>query len=283
MKNLKYYLQKAQKEGWAVGQFNFSTLEQLKGILIAAGELKSPVILGTSEGESRFVGIEEAVALVKVFRQKIHPALFLNLDHGRDLSYLKMVANLGYAAVHFDGSDLDFKENIRLTREIADYCRRKGVLIEGEIGTVKGSSELHPEEAVISGTDLTQPEEAEKFVRETKSDSLAIAIGNIHGIYETMPGLDYGRLKEIRKRVKAFLVFHGGSGFLPAAIKAVINCGVVKVNINTELRTAWKSAIEMGLTLQREVKPYKILAEVPAAIQKIVAEKINIFGSANKI
>ena len=124
------HFEKAQKEKWAIGQFNFSTDEQLKGIIAAAQNLKSPIIVGTSEGESKFLGLKQAVALVKSFREETDFPVFLNLDHGKNLDYIKEAINLGYDCVHFDGSELSLLDNIKLTKEIVKAASKKGVLIE---------------------------------------------------------------------------------------------------------------------------------------------------------
>lgn len=277
---LKDYLEKAQKEKWAIGQFNFSTIEQLRGILAAAQRMKSPVILGTSEGESRYLGLKEIVALVEISKIKYEVPAFLNLDHGKDLNWIKKAIDFGYPAVHFDGSELSFKKNIKCAKKIVEYAHKKGVLVEGELGYLRGESKFHKKIARIEKEDLTLPEKAYRFVKETKVDSLAIAIGNIHGIYAGMPKLDSERLKEINKKTKVYLVLHGGSGIQKTEIKKAIKLGIVKVNINTELRLTWKKTLEKSFRIQ-EIRPYKILPKVQKAIQEKVEEKVNLFGSKN--
>ena len=127
---LKDYLKKAQKEHWAIGQFNFSTLSQLKGIIGAAKKLKSPIILGTSEGESQFLGLEQVIALKSVFQKETGLPIFLNLDHGKSFKILNKACDLGYEAIHFDGSKLPIEENIKRTKEVVKYARKLGILVE---------------------------------------------------------------------------------------------------------------------------------------------------------
>ncbi len=280
--NLKSYLKRAQKEKWAVGQFNFSTVEQLRGILEAAKNTRSPVILGTSEGESKYLGLKEILALVEISKTKYNIPVFLNLDHGKDLEWIKQAIDYGYSAVHFDGSEFPFEKNIKYAKKIADYANKKGVLVEGELGYMRGESGFHRKKMKIKKGDLTSPEKVEKFVKETRVDSLAPVFGNIHGIYTGIPRLDFQRLKEINKKTTAFLVLHGGSGILKTEIKKAIKLGIVKININTELRLVWKETLEKSLKT-KEVKPYKILAQVQRAVQRKVEEKINLFGSKNKV
>lgn len=282
--NLRYYLKKARKERWAIGQFNFSTIEQLRGILEAAKNLKSPIILGTSEGESKYLGLKEILALVEISKMKYQIPVFLNLDHGKDLDWLKQAIDYGYSAVHFDGSGLPFKENIKCAKKIVAYAHKKGVLVEGELGYIGGESKFHKKKAKIKKRDLTLPAKTERFIKETKVDSLAIAIGNVHGIYMGMPKLDFERLKEIKKKTAAFLVLHGGSGIPKIEIKKAIKFGIVKININTELRLSWKKTLEKSFKNKpQEIKPYKILPKVQKAVQKKVAEKLNLFNSKDKI
>ena len=142
MKTLKYHFQKVKRKKQAIGQFNFSTLEQLKGIIEAAREKKTPIILGTSQGEVGFFGMEEAILLRDYYR-KSFPHIYLNLDHGRDIKLIKKAIDLGYDCVHHDGSELSFKENIKRTKKIVKYAHKRKVLVEGEIKSIKGGSETH--------------------------------------------------------------------------------------------------------------------------------------------
>lgn len=281
---LNRYLKKAQTEHWAIGQFNFSTLEQLKGIILAAKDLKAPVIAGTSEGESRFFGIKAAVSLVKNAREEYQVPIFLNLDHGKDMRYLEDAVGAGYDAIHIDGSSLSFKDNVILTKKAVTLKKNRRIIVEGEVGHIYGGSEVHSGEALIDRNEFTDPEIAADFVTKTGVDSLAIMIGNAHGLYEKKPEIDHDRLINIRKRVRSFLVFHGGSGVSDSEIEKVINEGIVKININTELRVAWRDAVKRGITAdENEVKPYKILAGVSEAVRDVVMVKIKLFGSQKKI
>ncbi len=277
-------LKKAQKEGWAIGQFNFSTLEQLKGIVGAAKKLSSPVILGVSEGEVGYLGVKETIALVRILEQELRFPLFLHLDHGKNLDLIKTAINFGFDSVHFDGSSFSLKKNVKLSREIVKYAHRRKVLVEGELGYLRGKSKLFSKErAEIKEGDLTKPEEVNDFVKKTKVDSLAVAVGNIHGIYARMPKLDFKRLKAIREKTDAFLVLHGGSGLLAKDFKKAIKFGIQKININTELRVAWKGALQKNLKKSKEIKPYLVLPKVVQVIEKEVEKYIKIFNSGNKL
>jgi len=281
---LKEYLSKAQKEKWAIGQFNFSTLEQLKAIIQACEKLNSPAIIGTSEGESGFVGLEQAVALVGSYRENKGLAIFLNLDHARSFDYIKKAIDTGYDAVHFDGSELDFEKNIEVLKKIQDYGEKKSVLIEGEFNPTLGASRML-EKAPETDQSLTDPDQALEFTKQAKIDSLAIGIGNFHGVSSLKsPVIDFDRLKRINERIKEFLVLHGGSGVSDEDIKQAISYGIVKININTELRLAYTNTLRQALESKpQETTPYKLMSEVISAVQEIVENKIKLFGSDNKI
>lgn len=283
---LKDYFQKAKKENWAIGQFNFSTLEQLKAIIQTAEKLNSPVILGTSEGESRFIGLKQAVALVNSYRESKNLALFLNLDHAKSFDYIKKAIDTGYNLVHFDGSNLSLKENIESSKKIVEYAHKKGVLVEGEINTTAGASKVLEEIPEAIEKDLTNPNQALEFIKETGVDSLAINIGSFHGIEASgkSPVINFNRLKEIdEKAPEKFFVVHGGSGIAVQDIKKIIKQGIVKININTELRIAYTNALKQALKNKPlETTPYKLMPEVVELVQKVVEQKMKLFGSENK-
>ncbi len=278
--NLIDTLKEARKNKWSLGQFNFSTADQLQGIAMAAKEMNTPVICGTSEGESSFFGIEEAVAMVRAIEKKEKTKLFLNFYHGKDVNILKKAVDSGYDMVHFDGSGLPIDENIELTKEVVFYARRKNVLVEGELGQILGSSAMHlkgPKQST-----LTSIEKVVKFVEQTGVDGVALDVGNVHGIYEEMPSLRLDRVSELLSFVECFVALHGGSGVSREDIKNAILKGVVKININTELRCAWRKSLEQALEKEGEVAPYKILFPAKEAVKEKVKEKINIFKSCPK-
>lgn len=281
MKSLNYYYKKAEKEKWAIGQFNFSTLEQMRAIIKAGHITKSPIILGTSENEAKFFGIEEAVNLKNIINKKYNIPIFLNLDHGKDLKFIKKAIDMGYSSVHYDGSSLSIKENIKNTKKIVSYAKKKGVLVEGEVGFIEGNSTDNKNEFSLK-YDLTSPVEAENFVKETNVNLLAVAIGNVHGIYLKMPDLDFKLLSDIKEKTIAFLVLHGGSGIKEKYLKEAIKRGVVKVNINTETRKEWKDSLKKEL-LSNDIKPYNILFQVERKIEEKIKKKIILLGSNQKI
>lgn len=286
MKDIKHYLKKAQKEGWAIGQFNFSDFSQLKAIVNKSAELKSPVILGTSEGESKFFGLEEAVALRDVLRKKTGSPIFLNLDHGKSVEYLKQAIDAGYDMVHFDGSKLSLEENIKLTKEIIKYAKKYKVTVEGEVGRLgTDTSKVYTEKFVIDENNLTKPEQAFEFIGKTGADLLAISIGNFHGIEVSGvdPNLRLDLLRLIRQKIgDTFLVLHGGSGTPEDDVKEAIKTGIAKININTELRLSFSGNLRRALSNIEEIVPYKYLPDAQKSVERVVGIKIGLFGSASK-
>ncbi len=283
---------KAQSEKYAVGSFNFSTAEILKAIVLAAQELKSPIIVSTSEGEAGFIGLEEAAALVGAWRKETNLPIVLNLDHGKSLEEVRKAVAAGYDAVHFDGSSLSYQENIAQTKAAVDLAREfekstgKKIIVEGELGYLRGASSIHEEKLEIKPEDLTSPEQAKDFLEKTGVDSLAVVIGNAHGVFlQSEEKLDLERLAKIREIIgeRAFLVLHGGSGIPEQDVKRAIELGIVKVNVNTELRAAYKGGLDKELQEKpQETTPYKILEPSIEAVKEVVEKKINLFGSYNK-
>lgn len=289
MKNLKYYFQKAREEKFAIPQFNFSDFSQMKAIVNKCFELKSPVILGTSEGESKFFGIKEAVALRNTLRKATGLPIFLNLDHGKSFEYLKQAIDAGYDMVHFDGSRLPLEENIKITKEVKNCARWRGILVEGEVGEIgTDSSKLYSEKFEIKEENLTKPSEAKDYVKKTGVNLLAVSVGNFHGIEISgvCPNLRIDILREIKEQagIKVFLVLHGGSGTLEDDIREAIKSGIVKININTELRLAFSGNLRRALSENtEEIVPYKFLPHAQRSVEKVVEQKINLFGSAGKV
>lgn len=279
---------KAREEKYAMGQFNVSTLEAVKAVLNSAKKLNAPVIIGTSENEAEYLGMKNIADLVQNAREDVGLPLILNLDHGKSIEKIKMAIDGGYNAVHFDGSALPLEENIAKTKEIVEYAHSKNVLVEGEIGHLRGSSSMISEKIDIKEEDLTSPKDVADFVSKTGIDSLGTALGNFHGMYSKEAGseenIDLNRLAEIVKECPAFLVLHGGSGIPSDQIKQAIALGIVKINVNTELRQAFRQGLEQSLKDRPdEVVPYKILPGEIEAMEKVIEEDIKIFGSDGKL
>ena len=287
MKTLKEIISEAEARGVAVGHFNISDLAALEAIFETARELGVPVIIGTSEGEREFIGVRQAAALVKSFRDQYDFPIFLNADHTHSIEKIKEAVEAGYDAVLFDGGKLPFEENIRQTKEAVDWARsaNPNVLVEGEIGYIGSSSQVLkevPAGAALKPEELTSPEQAREFIEKTGVDLLAPAVGNIHGIV-VQPGfvekLDIERIRAIKEVSGVPLVLHGGSGLSEDDFKAAIKAGIGIVHINTEIRQAWRHGMEEGLSKNPdEIAPYKISASSVEEMKKIIKHKLEIFN-----
>lgn len=271
------YLEKAKKQGSAIGQFNFSTMDQLRAIADVSLRTKAPVIAGMSMGEADFFGIEEAALIVSYYQNKKRIPIFLNLDHGRDLMVLKRAINAGYDMVHFDGSKLPIKENIAITKKVVSSAHKKGILVEGELGYIPGSSSYHKKNISIPDFEDIAIEDALSFAKKTGVDLLTIPVGSVHGVYSKSPKLKLKFLEEVSKKLSQSLVLHGGSGILPKEIKGAIKNGIRKINVNTELRVAWKNSLKRSIS-GNDYAPYLLLKDSKKAVAKKIEEKIKLFN-----
>jgi fructose-bisphosphate aldolase, class II len=286
MKTLREYIQDAEGKGIAVGHFNFANLEGLHAIVEAAQELDVPIVLGTSEGERDFVGVEEAVALVKTLREETGHPIFLNADHSYSLERVKEAIDAGYDSVIFDGVKMPLEENIEITKQAVEYARsvNPDILVEAELGYIgKSSSVLDevPEGVGSSDEFLTTPEEAKRFVDETGVDLLAPAVGNMHGMLKSgaHPKLNIERIKEIREACGVPLVLHGGSGSSEEDFTDAISAGISLVHINTEIRVAFKEGIEEYMEEKPDdVAPYRYLNAGKEAMKEAVLKRLRLFS-----
>ena len=280
MNSAQEILEKAKNEGYALGAFNAGDLEIIQAIVQAAEGKQKPLIIETSTGEAEHFGIENFLDVVENSQQKTNLQILTNFDHGPGLEECQRVIEAGYNLVHFDGSNLPYEENVKITQALVEQAHQKGVLIEAEIDKIEGESRFSDEtaESVQAIGSYTDPTKAANFVKQTGCDILAVFIGNLHGTYSTPPKLDLERLQMIHQQTPCFLSLHGGSGLLPEEIQKAIKLGVVKINVNTELRIAYKETLENVLKGSEEIAIYKIMPPVIAAVQKIVEEKIDLFN-----
>lgn len=279
-------LEKARQEGYAIGAFNAGNIELVKAIVTAAQSQQAPVIIETSSREAEFFGQKNFLNIIEHFRQETNLSILTNFDHGPGLEECQRAIKGGYDLVHFDGSELPYEENVKITKVLVEEAHQKGILVEGEIDKILGSSISHPTEdaeSIQASGNYTDPERAADFVSQTGVDILAVFVGNLHGTYRQPPKLDLERLNTIAQKLPCFLSLHGGSGLLEEDIKKAIQIGkIVKINVNTELRIAYRETLENVLKGSEEVAIYKIMPPVIAAVQKVVEEKIQLFGSAGK-
>lgn len=289
---LQQWHEKALKEGWAIGHFNVSNLEQIKAIFEAAEFLKCPVMVGTSDGERKFIGPKQAAAIIRSLRKETGLPVFLNADHSKSVASAKAAIDAGYDSVHIDLSHLSFEENLNGTKEVVEYAKTKvysdigDIHVEGELGLLLGESKMQKEVIEVKQEDLTKPEEAHDFVEKTGIDRLAPAVGNIHGIPANIKIIETKLIKDIRLHLneKTALTLHGASGISDEQITTAIKSGINNIHINTEIRIVYVNALKKTFEENpEETTPYKIFSPVIAAVRHKVEEKLRLFGAVNKI
>lgn len=281
----KEMLDKAREGHYAVGQFNINNLEWTKAVLLTAEELKSPVILGVSEGAGKYMtGYKTVVGMVNGMMEelKITVPVALHLDHGSFDGCMKCI-EAGFSSVMFDGSHYPIAENIEKTTELVKICKEKGLSIEAEVGSIGGE-----EDGVVGAGECADPDEC-KAIADLGIDFLAAGIGNIHGKYpENWPGLSFETLAAVKEKVGDMpLVLHGGTGIPADMIQKAITLGVAKINVNTECQLSFADAtrkyIEAGKDLAgKGFDPRKLLAPGTEAIKATVKDKMELFGSVGK-
>jgi fructose-bisphosphate aldolase class II len=286
MQQLRNQLEEAQSNGVAVGHFNISDLTLLKAVYAAAQELKVPVIVGASEGERAFLGVAQIAALVRSLREEQGVPIFLNADHTHSLESAIAAAKAGFDSIVYDLSALPFAENVKQTRQAVEALKSVNpkILVEGEIGNIGTGSEIH-DSVPDHSKDLTTPEEAKQFVESTGVDILAPAVGNTHGMVQSMvqgnvrKRLDLPRIREIKRATKSLLTLHGGSGTEDHDLEEAIAAGINIIHINTELRVAWRRGLEEALAKNpREVVPYKLLPIAEESVKQVVLARLRLFN-----
>lgn len=281
----KKYLEKAKKEGFGIGAFNAANLESMKAVAAAASKLQSPVIIEFSPGEVEHMGVDQAVALGRAFEKQYSVPIILNLDHGTDPEKIIQAIDAGFDYVHFDGGKVPFDEALKIGKILADYAHQKGVMIEGEIDHIEGSSADHTDSKPNVDSKLyTDPNQAKQFIEKTGFDVFASFVGNLHGIYAESKNLNLDLLQKIKNTIpNTYLSLHGGSGIVEEDIKRAIEIGIVKINVNSEIRIAFKMVLQEVLNDSNEIAAYKFMQKPIEEMQKVVEQKIKMFGSVGKI
>ena len=280
--NGKEIFNTAREGKYAVGAFNTNNLEWTRAILGAAQETNTPILIQTSMGAAKYMGgydLCRNLVAETMNSMNIDVPVVMHLDHG-NYEAAKECIEVGYSSVMFDGHDLPFEENLEKTKEIVKLAHRKGISVEGEVGSIGGE-----EDGVVGEGELASVEEAKKLAA-TGVDYLAVGIGNIHGVYpDNWTGLHFDRLQEIANEVDTPLVLHGGSGIPKEQIQKAISMGIAKVNVNTECQIAFSNAtrkyIEEGHDKNDEkgYDPRKLLKPGTDAIKETVKERIDWFGT----
>ena len=286
--NAKEMLLKATKEKYSVGAFNITNIIQMEAVVEAATEKKAPLIIQVSVAPSKFLKPKVLAAVYRTLAESAPIPVCLHLDHCTDVDFCRTCADVGYTNIMIDASKQVYEENIRQTKEVADYCHRVGdISVEGELGTVSGVEDqikVAEDEAA-----LCDPETAVHFVEETGIDILAPAIGTAHGIYKTAnPKLDFDRLKKIFNLFNANepmvpLVIHGGTGLKPEVVKKLVALGGSKFNVSTDLKHVLiDSTFEYISANREEYNPSKVDKAAKEAIIKRINYWIELLGCAGK-
>jgi len=273
--NAKKMLNEAKNNKKCIAHFNINNLEWTKYILEKCDELNKPVILGVSEGAIKYMGGYNVVShlvysLVKDLNINID--VCLHLDHGSSIESCKKAIDAGFSSVMIDASKYSLDENINITQEVVKYAHDKNVTVEAEVGHIGGV-----EDGIASGVLVASLDDCIKFVKETKVDMLAPAIGSVHGVYKGEPNLDYDLLTSLKNNINIPLVLHGGSGIPDEKIIKAIKLGVSKININTELQQAWHEGVLKFVENKKEVyDPRKIIGSGEENLKNIVEYKLSL-------
>ena len=274
-------LLRAKRGGYAIPAFNIHNLETMQGVLEAAWEMKSPVIIATTPGTVKYAGMDYLVSMAKVGARRYSIPIALHLDHCEEVDFIERCIYAGYKSVMIDASMKSYDENISMTKKVVEFAHIHDVTVEAELGKIGGQED----EKVVDKRDAayTAPELAAEFAAATNIDSLAIAIGTAHGVYKDEPKLDFERLIEIKKRVQVPLVLHGASGVPKDSIIKAVGYGIGKINIATELKIPLSQEIKRCFEMNpKESDPRKYLTPGKEALKKVAMEKIKICGSCNK-
>jgi fructose-bisphosphate aldolase class II len=290
MGTLRKILEQADTTGMAVGHFNVSDLVTLKAVFEAARDLRVPVIVGVSEGERQFMGVRQVAAIVKSLREEYDFPIFLNADHTHSLPSAIEAAKAGLDWIVFDVSTQPFEENVRQTKAAVEALKslRPDILVEGEIGDIGSGSEIHDAVPDLR-KGFTSPAKAKQFVEETRVDTLAPAVGNMHGMLKSMVAgnrkkrLDIERIRAIKAEARIFMTLHGASGTDDDDLKEAIAAGITVVHINTEVRLAWRRGLDAALEKQpNEIVPYKLLPHVLDSVKQVVTARLALFNGGRR-
>lgn len=281
IENTKTMLEKAYGKHYAVPHFNINNLEWTRYILEECERLKSPVIIGVSEGAIKYMGgYHTVVGIVKNLVTDLHVTVpvAIHLDHGSSVESCIQCIDAGFTSVMIDASKKPLAENITMVKEVVTYAHACGVTVEAEIGHVGGA-----EDGVEDSIAYAALSDAFALVKQTGIDSLAPAVGSAHGIYTGTPHIKYELIEAIRAKTELPLVLHGGSGIPDNIIEESIACGICKLNINTDLQVVWSKAVRKFLAENSEVyDPRKIIKSGESAMKQMIASKIELLKSANR-
>ncbi len=285
----RHLMQRSRQQKFAVGAFNIDNQETLIAIARAAQKLNAPVLVEVSDGEVEAIGLENIRDMVDNYRSEYGVEMYINLDHSPTVENCKRAIDAGYEFIHIDISqanhDATEEEIIAKTREVVEYARFTGALVESEPHYFGGSSNLHEEDIDYEEIKKTfsTPESTKSFVEATGIDTFAAAVGNLHGKYPVPKELDLELLQQIRDAISCQISLHGGSGTPLHFFEEAAKIGVSKININSDMRYAFRTTLEKVLADNpKEYAVVKLMPTVYEAVQAVVEEKIAAFGSAGK-
>ncbi len=282
LENMRTLLDAARKGGYAVGAFNIVDYATFRGVMEAAEEERSPVIIQTSASSTvKFYGYDALVGLARALAGNSPVPVALHLDHCKDMDMLKGTIEAGWTSVMIDASTYPFEENVAMTKTVVGWAHPKGVSVEGELGSIKGvEDEIKVEERDAV---LADPQKAAEFVERTGIDALAPAIGTAHGLYKGTPDIDFERLKKIVSLVDVPVVIHGGTGLSDDTFRKLISLGAAKINISTQLKLAYMQAFEdFKKENPGKADPIKVQKAIVAAVKDVVKHFMQVFGSSGK-
>jgi fructose-bisphosphate aldolase class II len=257
----------------AIGAFNFNDMTDMQGVMFAAMHTHQPCIMMASTGAVKYMGIHFVREMFQAARMTSDIPLYLMLDHSESVETCSLCIDNGFSLVMYDGSALPFEENVRNTREVVRIAHARGVLVEAEIGRLPGREE----NVDVASALFTDPRQARDFWDQTGADLLAISFGTAHGFYKSEPHLDFDVISATRKLTDAPLVMHGGTGVPDADVRMAISCGVKKVNIGTEVKHAYVTAVREAVgRSETEIDPRKIVGPAKEAVQKVVEGRMSV-------
>lgn len=282
-------MERSRKSKFAVGAFNLDNQETLIAVARAAKAQDAPVLVEVSKGEVDAIGLENVRDLVDNYKAEYGVEMFINLDHSPTVKDCKEAIDAGYEFIHIDISQADHdasdEEIVHATKQVVEYAKKTGAVVESEQHYFAGSSNLHKEKIDYEEVrkTLSTPEAARKFVEATGIDTYAAAIGNLHGKYPVPKKLDIELLKEIRAAIDCNISLHGGSGTPAHYFEKAVKVGVSKININSDMRIAYRQTLEKVLDdNEDEYAVVKLMGMVITEVQKVVEAKIKMFGSSGK-
>ncbi len=247
---------------------NFYNFETLKGVLLAAKQTKSPIILQLTQSSIEYMGLENSFNMAQTAIKTFGVEAWIHLDHGGSVDLAKKCLDIGFDSVMYDGSELPLEENIKNTKEVVDYAKKFGANVEAELGYI---AKLGQDKDI---TGYTEVDSAIRFVQETNVNTLAVAIGTAHGFYKEKPKLDFERLAAIKKAVKIPLVLHGGSGISDIDLKKSVENGICKINVATEIKNVFTQTLKEELNKSQEIDLRKTFPKATKAVTDLIVKKI---------